>query len=231
MAVASPHWAAYCKAMRTLLCRSCLVKGLSLCALLGAGAVLLADQVELQNGDRYVGKVLSLTTNQLTLQSEVLGTVKLPREKVAVVTLGPVAKTNATHTAAIQNAPLILSGAKQTNSNSEIAAAFRQLGANTNLIQQVQRQFLSDAGPEANSKYNELLGGLMSGKVSMDDLRAQAKAAADQVRSLKGEMGDQTGILDGYLTILDKFVNESTPASGSKPAAPASQPNSEGNTP
>jgi len=36
-----------------------------------------ADQIEMANGDRYVGRVVSLGADTLTLQSEVLGTLKL----------------------------------------------------------------------------------------------------------------------------------------------------------
>src|SRR5438034_10349096 len=49
---------------------------------------LRADQVEMQNGDRYLGTVLSLDTNTLVLRSAVLGTVTLPRGKVALIHLG-----------------------------------------------------------------------------------------------------------------------------------------------
>ena len=64
---------------------------------LGCAAVLLpwlvssrawADQVEMQTGDRYFGNVLSLSSNILVLQNEVLGTVRLPRDKVSLITLG-----------------------------------------------------------------------------------------------------------------------------------------------
>ena len=91
--------------------------------------------------------------------------------------------------------------------------ALRQLGSNTNLIQQVQKQFLGDAGSEANDKFNELLGGLMSGKLSVDDIRAQAKSAADQLRALKREGGEEAGFaVDAYLTILDHFLKDTTPS-------------------
>jgi len=62
--------------------------------LLAGASQLPADQVELQNGDRYVGHVLSLSTNAVVLKSEVLGTLRLPRSKVAVITFGRVAATN-----------------------------------------------------------------------------------------------------------------------------------------
>ena len=57
-------------------------------ALLFAPCRLWGDQVEMQNGDRYVGKVLSLTTNMLVLQSESLGKMQLARDKIASITLG-----------------------------------------------------------------------------------------------------------------------------------------------
>src|SRR6266478_4403008 len=47
-----------------------------------------ADQVELQNGDHFVGRVVSLNAETLVLQSDILGTLKLPRAKVALITLG-----------------------------------------------------------------------------------------------------------------------------------------------
>jgi hypothetical protein len=81
------------------------------------------------------------------------------------------------------------------------------------LIQQVQRQFLAGAGPEANQKFNELLTGLVSGRITTDDLRGQAKAAADQMRAVRKELGDEAGgELDGYISILDNFVKEADSA-------------------
>ena len=188
----------------------------SLCAglmVLVGGSRLWADQVELQNGDRYVGKVVLLTGDTLVLQSDVLGRVQLPRGKIAQITFGPVTapgRTVATVTnSSAANGQFILpTAAGQTN--AELAAAFKQLGAGTNLAQQVQKQFLADAGPEANQKFNELLSGVMNGSVSMNDLRAQAKSAADQVRALRKDVGEEAGpMLDGYLEILDKFLAES----------------------
>ena len=61
-----------------------------------AMACLRADQVEMQNGDRYVGTVLSMSADALVLQNDVLGTVKLPRGKVAHITMGPAATAETT---------------------------------------------------------------------------------------------------------------------------------------
>lgn len=93
--------------------------------------------------------------------------------------------------------------------NSELSRAMSQLGTNSSVVAQVQKQFLADAGPEANAKFNELLGGLMSGKVSLYDLRSQAQAASQQMRAMRKDLGEDAGpALDGYLEILDKFLAE-----------------------
>src|SRR2546422_2350365 len=36
---------------------------------------LRADQVETQSGDRYLGKIIAVTANTVTIQNDVLGTV------------------------------------------------------------------------------------------------------------------------------------------------------------
>jgi uncharacterized protein len=189
-----------------------------------AASPLSADQVELQNGDRYVGHVLSLNSNSLVLQSEVLGTLRLPRSKVAIITLGPSSTTNFLSFPLATKAPTPPPSAAPANAASNLSPVLPGLSANTNLIQQVQKQFLSGAGPEANTKFNELLGGLMSGKLSVDDIRAEAKSAADQLRTLQRESGEDAGFASSaYLSILDRFLKETAPsgAATNVPASPA----------
>jgi hypothetical protein len=172
-----------------------------------------ADQVDMQNGDRYMGKVLSMSAEQLTLQNEVLGMVQLPRSKVAHIRLdsGPLAGAGALPASAAPKpgAPAA-AGAPKTTSSSPLLPG---LGAHTNLIRQVQKQFLADAGPEANQKFEELLNGLMSGKLNIDDLRTQAQSAAEQLRALKRQGGESAGFAsDTYLAILDQFLKETAPS-------------------
>ena len=177
---------------------------------------LSADQVRMQNGDHYLGEVVSLGTNTLVLKSDVLGTVRLPREKVALITLGPGAATNVQPAAAAPNNPAGVASAPLTNGTVDLSASLRQLGANTNFIQQVQAHFLGAAGPEANAKFNELVGGLMSGKLNVNDIRVEAKSAAVQLKELKRDLGEDAGwALDGYLAILENFLQQTAPPNGS----------------
>lgn len=173
---------------------------------------LTAEQVQMQNGDVYQGRVLAVTTNAVVLQSEVLGTIRLPRNKVAQVILGSKSGTNNVGVATVN--PLIAASVPRTNSSlSELSASLRQLGLQTNLIRQVQAQLLSDAGPEANAKFNQLLNGLMAGSLDLKDLRAEAQSVAERARAARKELGDDAGgLIDGYLAILDSFLKETGPS-------------------
>jgi hypothetical protein len=181
------------------------------CAM-GMVTPLLADQVAMQNGDKYIGKVLSLTTNTLVLQNENLGNVTLPRSKITSIILGTGTATTTLVSATSSNLLIRQSVASSTNSVSDVSAALPGLRSETNLIQQVQSQILGSAGPEATTKFNELLDGLSTGKIGLSDLRAEAKSAANQLRSLKKELGpDASSELEGYLAILDSFLKETAP--------------------
>jgi hypothetical protein len=162
-----------------------------------------ADQIVMQNGDRYNGRVLSVSPTNIVLQSDVLGVVNLSRSKVANVAMGLAAVTNSTPAAQLA----------RTNAPADLSAAVRQLGAQSNLVQQVRAQFLATASPEVNQKFDQMLGDLGSGKMSMADLRAEAKSAAAQLRALEKESGDDSsGTLGVYLSILDGFLAETESA-------------------
>ncbi len=181
------------------------------CVLLSAFS-LRADQLRMLNGDHYAGKILSVSSNSIVFESDVLGKVTLPREKVSSMSLGPSTATNA------PVAPRVITRA--TNSHVNIAAAL-QSGTNTDSIEQVRQQMLAGANPAASQKYNELLGGLMSGKLSVNDIRNEAKSSIDQIYKLKQELGPEAdSSLDSYLAILQNFVNEAEPAAPAKPATP-----------
>lgn len=198
--------------------------GLLLAAL--AGPVVLpvkADLLELTNGDHYRGIVISMTQSNLEFQSEIQGRVKLPRDKVAKITFHesavskPVAATPPTAAA-----PLILSGPNTpTQPASQADAVVKQMreqGIDPKLINQVQQQIFGKASPEAAQKFNETMDGLISGKLNIQDIRAQAQNSLNQIKAARKELGDDAGeMLDGYAAILEKFVQETGPSTASPP--------------
>ncbi len=164
---------------------------------------LLADQLDMQNGDRYFGKVLSMSTDTVVLESDVLGKVNVPRKKVANISLG-------VNNVSTKNPAVPRTAAPQTQTNLDLSASLRSLGANTNFIAQIRDQMLSTATPEAKQKYDETVNGLMSGNLNVNDIRRQAKSSADQLRAMKKELGPEAGdSLDVYLEILDSFLKDS----------------------
>lgn len=178
-----------------------------------------ADQINMQNGERYVGKVVTFSNETVVVQSEVLGTVLVPRAKIASIVLG----TNAVATPVQAPVAVATQPAKArppvTGANPDLSSAIQQLRANPNatrqIQQQVQQQILAGADPKATEKFNELVNGLMNGSLNVDDIRAQAKTAADQLRSAKKDLGDDAGFaIDGYLAVLDGFLRESATTSG-----------------
>jgi hypothetical protein len=173
-----------------------------------------ADQVVMQNGDRYNGRVLSVTATNVVLQSDVLGVVNLSRSRVVNLTMGLTAMTN--------SAPIV--HLAKTNVATDLSATLRQLGMQTNLAQQVRAQFLTTANPEANQKFDQMLNDLGTGKMSINDLRAQAKSAAAQLRELERDAGDEgSGTMGVYLSILDSFLAETESASSSPTTNAATQ--------
>jgi len=182
-----------------------LAAALALCPV----AFLRADQVVMQNGDTYHGKVLSVTTNAVVLQNDNLGSVTLARSKVAIIRFG---NGTAKGSSLVASSTGIQTGqpvTAQTKAGSDLTTALHGIRDQTNLIQQVQSQFLASASPEAMHKFDELLNGLSTGKIDLNGLRAEAQSAADQLRSLKKDLGpDASGAMDFYLAILDSFLQE-----------------------
>jgi len=188
--------------------------------LLAGISLLSADQVDMKNGDRYFGQVLVVTADTVTMKSEILGKITVPRRLVASLILG----TNATITAPLATdvvngvpqptvkSPVAITTMPpvgQPNTDANLAAAFKNLGPNgTNFIGQIRDQMLAGS-PEAAGKYDETVNSLMNGSLNVNDIRRQAKASADQLRELKKQLGpDADESLDTYLQVLDNFLKE-----------------------
>jgi hypothetical protein len=191
------------------------------CILTFAASDLSADQLQMQNGDHYSGKVLSLTSNSIVFENDVLGKVTLPRDKVSSLTIGTNPATNTASAVPNFTTPTRRT-ANISATNTDVTAALRRLGANTNFIEQVRQQMLTGANPAASQKYDEMVSGLMTGKLNANDIRNEAKKGIEQIHQLKTELGPEADAsLDSYLTILESFVNETEPQATAVPAAPA----------
>jgi len=181
-----------------------------------------ADQVNMQNGERFIGKVVTVSNDTVVVQSDVVGTLLVPRSKIAAIVFGTNVLATPSPTsvaAAVQPAKTL---APNSSANSDLSTAIQHLRSDTNATRQIQRQvqqqILAGADPKATEVFNQIVDGLMNGSLNVDDIRAQAKSAADQLRAAKKEFGDEAGFaIDGYLAVLDGFLHETESTSGNSP--------------
>jgi hypothetical protein len=206
-------------------------------------AILPADQVELTNGDTISGKVVSLNATHLKLESQLLGEVTLARENVAAVYLGdkrPKPAAAPAEKAAAAESPgsaedLIqkLLGGKTSDGKRPGGKAppaadtpqglLDQLkggGLDAGSIAEVQKMFPLLATKEAGGYFNDTLGGLLSGKLGIKDIRKDAMKAREGILELKKELGPDAAALDSYLGILEKFIQETGDEEEAPPAKP-----------
>ncbi len=188
-----------------------------ICLLVLLPVVLKGDLLEMTNGDRYAGKVISVSQTNLTFQSEVQGAVNVPRGKVARISFGE---------SAVQ--PPATAGAATPNlkTNAPVSAT-PKLDFDSKSLKQTHEDLLATAGPEARRQFNDTVKGLMTGRISVDDIRAQARNAVKQIKSAKEESGEEVGdVLDGYLRILEHFLAETDKPATTPPVAKPTATNS-----
>jgi hypothetical protein len=212
-----------------------------------ASSLASADEVQLSNGDHLNGKVISLDEKVLLLKSDVLGEVKLAREKVVSIQLGerpasvryvpvpefstpPAIPPSLAPRSGAENSnlppesktqlPGVLPKApaenqKPANTETSVQDVLKQLkkGGLEKSVQQVEGEFPLLAVPEVKEYFDTTLKGLITGEVSVDNLRKQALDVRKQVKELEKELGPEgVDALKPYMSILDKFIRESEPA-------------------
>ena len=87
-------------------------------------------------------------------------------------------------------------------------------------LEKLKKQMPLLAAPEVQNYVNKLLGGLMSGSLSINDIRNEAIRARDETKAAIKDLGPEAEqALGGYLGILDRFIKETEPKSP-PPTAP-----------
>ena len=101
-------------------------------------------------------------------------------------------------------------------------------------MDKVQEDFLATAGPEANAMFKDLIQGLASGKLNVDDLRNQARESLKELKELQADGGEDADnpLIQSYVSILQNFINKGSTNGAKanqskKQAAPVAKPNDE----
>jgi hypothetical protein len=197
----------------------------------GGGMLLVlqvqADVIEMTNGDVLNGAVISLDAKQLVLKSELLGELKLAREKISAIHLGdkPILSRAVAPTNPAPAKPALDPNVQNVlNSVPSTDEVLKQLqgggGINPQMIGELQAKFPLLNTPEAGDYFNDTLGGLMTGKLNIQDVRKDAITARDGLLDLQKELGPEGAALNGYMSILNKFIRETEPTPSPKKPAP-----------
>jgi hypothetical protein len=142
----------------------------------GGGMLLVlqvqADVIEMTNGDVLNGAVISLDAKQLVLKSELLGELKLAREKISAIHLGdkPILSRAVAPTNPAPAKPALDPNVQNVlNSVPSTDEVLKQLqgggGINPQMIGELQAKFPLLNTPEAGDYFNDTLGGLMTGSL------------------------------------------------------------------
>ena len=214
-----------------------------LAVFLGSGlpaAGVLGDTVVLKNGDVLNGEVLSLNASELKLKSNTLGQISLAREKVVTIQLGdqplpPRSTAGAVGQASGAAASSALPGGAELPKADSVDDVLRKMqlgGVDAGTLQGLEDKLPLLATPEVKQYFNEKVTGLMSGTLSVQDIRKDAINARDQILDLQKDLGPQGDAMNPYLSILESFIRKSEPSKaaspepkeGEKPAADTEAP-------
>ncbi|MFO1497599.1 MAG: hypothetical protein U1G07_04255 [Verrucomicrobiota bacterium] len=180
-------------------------RALSLLALVGLAissslAAAPSDLIELSNGDRYAGTVLSVNLTNVSVHSEIPRHHQRTRAKVPESPL---------ETRPLSRSQPIRPALKPPPRHLRSRPAIGPERCGYEFRSAPSKEMLSQAGPEAARKYSELMRGLAGGSINVNDLKKQAQRAIQEAEALKQDLGPEVSeLLDGYLSILQKFVEE-----------------------
>lgn len=181
-----------------------LLAGLAFSCGLAASAVR-ADTVQLVNGDTVSGQVVAMDAKQLKLTSKLLGNLSIEREKIRAIFFGDAPPASMGRPEEAKQPP---GGA----SPEDVVRQLRQQGLDESVRSQLQREFplLGASGPQ--QYFNDTISGLISGKLSLQDIRKDAINARTQLLDLQKDLGPEAAAaLSPYMGILDRFIRETEP--------------------
>ena len=188
---------------------------------MSSATLIGAEIVELKNGETLRGQLVSVNARALTFNSETLGNLSIDREKVAAIFL--VEDRFATS----KSSSVRPSPSPQVSNENELLKGFpsvqdvlKQLqtdGLPNDAVSDLKKQFPMLENPEVKEYFMNRVGGLMLGRISIDDIRNDAIDARDQIRDLEKDLGPQASrALEGYLSILDGFIQETAPTTSDR---------------
>ena len=181
-----------------------------LVTLMTTASVAFAESVQLSNGDVLQGQVVSLDDQRLVLKSDVLGELTIKRSEVESIHLGNSHTPFQTPQTGTESKPLIDQQEGNTNLPpvSDLALPSLKLDDASSLLNQLPKLMPLLENPGVQKHFQRNLEGILSGELDLQDIQKQAQDARDLMRGYEKELGPNAEVVEGYLDILDSFINQ-----------------------
>ena len=102
----------------------------------------------------------------------------------------------------------------------DVVRQLRTEGVDPTALDDLRSQVPLMAIPGVRSYFDGTLQGLISGRLDLHDIRQDAVKARDGLLDLKKDLGPSGDALDGYLLILEGFINQTANATTVGPVGP-----------
>ncbi len=191
-----------------------------------------AETIELKNGDKFSGKVISVDATNVILENEILGRVKIPRAKIVAIFLGEQASRPETKDfpkpdknpdevikrvleSAGKFSPDSIKG-KGSKTPADVVRELQTKGIDPQELSGIYQKLPLLAVPGVKKYFNDKVTGLASGRLNLQDIRKDAVKARDGLKDLQKDLGPDGKALEGYLSILNAFIDQTTPPKNDK---------------
>ena len=202
-------------------------------AALFTASLALADVVKLANGDTLHGKIVSIDDEKVVLESDVFGKVVVARERVLGVVFadgkgpdgGPAVEAEPKTGDRAETPGEIIDrlineefgpdalrelsrGAKIVANPGDVVRELQREGIDPKYINELTVAIPGFTAPPVQDYFYGTVEGLKTGRINLGDIRKDAVKVRDQIESLKKDLGPDAAALDGYLGILNGFIEE-----------------------
>ena len=190
------------------------------------------DRLQLANGDEVEGELLEMSADQVKFRHAILGTFTVPRHQIHAIELGK-QRGNERIMADGSQAPAetpeevidrlvnpnvnpgavrkMEKGRKRHATAQGVVEQLREEGVDAKTMGQLHAMLPGFGSPEVQKHFQDRVTGLMSGSLTINDIRNEAIDVRDQLKELMDDLGPGGEALGGYYGILDGFIQKTDP--------------------
>lgn len=195
-------------------------------------ATVRADRLQLSNGDEIEGELLEVSESIIRFRHPVLGTFTVPRQQVHAIELGKERGGNRIMADGSEAPPetpeevidrlvnpqvtpdavkKLEKGAMKHATPEGAVEQLRREGVDSKMMGQLHGMLPGFGSPEVQKIFEDRVTGLMSGSLTINDIRNEAIDVRDQLKELMDDLGSGGEALRGYYGILDGFIKKTDP--------------------